>query len=226
MYQIAFGALSYNFQWNLRCFKQSLPELPHSNSVLVLLVNTNKQKQSPLTYCTNQMPSQKLLQGSSCLKTTSCSHNEPHSSQSKQRIMRTASQMHNRLTVSPSSCNSFSGKEMCSIISGQKKLRLCKSQFCLHSLFACWTRVLDKSREKKTLNPGNSRLRLPSSSPSSSFSGSMSSAWVIQSKQPFRSSSNCCFSRSFWKSPRALAFSRSLENSLQRGKHNVKRGSP
>lgn len=32
------------------------------------------------------------------------------------------------------------------------------------------------------LNPGDLRLRLPSSSPSSSFSGSMSSAWVIQSR--------------------------------------------
>lgn len=58
------------------------------------------------------------------------------------------------------------------------------------------------------------RLRLLSSSASSSLSGSMSSAWVIQSKYPFRSSSSCCFSRSFWKSPRALAFSLSLENSL------------
>lgn len=57
-------------------------------------------------------------------------------------------------------------------------------------------------------------FRLPSSSTSSSFSGSMSSACVIQSKYPFRSSSSCCFSRSFWKSPRALAFSLSLENSL------------
>lgn len=57
-------------------------------------------------------------------------------------------------------------------------------------------------------------FRLPSSSASSSFSGSMSSACVIQSKYPFRSSSSCCFSRSFWKSPRALAFSLSLENSL------------
>ncbi len=58
------------------------------------------------------------------------------------------------------------------------------------------------------------RLRLASWSPSSSLSGSMSSACVIQSRYPFRSSSSCCFSRSFWKSPRALAFSRSLENSL------------
>lgn len=61
-----------------------------------------------------------------------------------------------------------------------------------------------------------SRLRLLSSS-SSSFSGSMSSACVIQSRYPFRSSSSCCFSRSFWKSPRAFAFSRSLENSLGSG---------
>lgn len=31
-----------------------------------------------------------------------------------------------------------------------------------------------------------------------------------------RSSSSCCFSLSFWKSPRAFAFSLSLENSLQK----------
>jgi len=39
-------------------------------------------------------------------------------------------------------------------------------------------------------------------------------ACVIHSRYPFKSSSNCCFSRSFLKSPRALAFSRSFENSL------------
>ena len=46
-------------------------------------------------------------------------------------------------------------------------------------------------------------------------SGSRSSAWVIHSKYPRRSSSICCFSRSFWKSPRDLAFSLSFENSLK-----------
>lgn len=47
-----------------------------------------------------------------------------------------------------------------------------------------------------------------------SSKSSMSSAWVIQSMYPHRSSSICCFSLSFWKSPRALAFSLSLLNSL------------
>lgn len=41
-------------------------------------------------------------------------------------------------------------------------------------------------------------------------------ACVIQSRYPLRSSSICCFSRSLWKSPRALAFSLSLENSLRK----------
>lgn len=63
-----------------------------------------------------------------------------------------------------------------------------------------------------------------SSMPSSSFSGSISSAWVIQSKYPFKSSSSCCFSRNFWKSPRALAFSLSLENSLARGREGQDMG--
>ena len=46
-------------------------------------------------------------------------------------------------------------------------------------------------------------------------SGSRSSAWVIHSRYPRMSSSICCFSLSFWKSPLDLAFSLSLENSLQ-----------
>lgn len=49
----------------------------------------------------------------------------------------------------------------------------------------------------------------------SSPSGSMSSACVIQSKYPRRSSSICCFSLSLWKSPLAFAFSLSFENSLE-----------
>ena len=44
---------------------------------------------------------------------------------------------------------------------------------------------------------------------------SRSSAWVIQSRYPLRSSSICWRSRCFWKSPRDFAFSLSLENSLQ-----------
>jgi len=40
-------------------------------------------------------------------------------------------------------------------------------------------------------------------------------ACVIQSRYPLKSSSSCCFSRNFWKSPLALAFSLSLENSLE-----------
>eukprot|EP00093_Oithona_nana_P013476 13476.XXX_1067310_1067603_1 [CDS] Oithona nana genome sequencing. len=46
-------------------------------------------------------------------------------------------------------------------------------------------------------------------------SASKSSACVIQSRYPRKSSSICCRSRCFWKSPLDLAFSRSLENSLQ-----------
>ena len=42
-------------------------------------------------------------------------------------------------------------------------------------------------------------------------------AWVIQSRYPLKSSSICCFSLSLWKSPRAFAFSLSLENSLNKG---------
>lgn len=58
---------------------------------------------------------------------------------------------------------------------------------------------------------------LPSHSFLSSFSSrSRSSAWVIHSKYPLKSSSICCFSRSFLKSPRALAFSLSFVNSLAR----------
>lgn len=45
-------------------------------------------------------------------------------------------------------------------------------------------------------------------------------ACMIHSRYPFRSSSICFFSLSFWNSPRLRAFSLSLENSLPHTKSN------
>lgn len=69
------------------------------------------------------------------------------------------------------------GKDMCNIIYSDKEHKAWSTSVC--SLFVtAYMSTVGRSE----LNPGDSRLRLPSSSPSSSFSGSMSSAWVIQSK--------------------------------------------
>lgn len=54
--------------------------------------------------------------------------------------------------------------------------------------------------------------------PRLSCSLSKTSAWVIHSIYPFRSSSNCWVSLSFWNSPRDFAFSRSFVNSLMENK--------
>ena len=68
---------------------------------------------------------------------------------------------------------------------------------------------------RPSIPPGPGELSLFASS------GSRSSACVIHSRYPLRSSSICCFSLSFWKSPLDFAFSLSFENSLEIEKHQT-----
>jgi hypothetical protein len=95
---------------------------------------------------------------------------------------------------------------------------LCRPVAAFYLLRACTTRLPIMPSHLMTSSSSNAKY-VPcfcSSWRRSSPSGSISSAWVIQSRYPRKSSSICCFSRSLWKSPRALAFSLSLENSLQK----------